>query len=133
MNGEQDDFNPHNDNTLPSGFPSPSQDCIDSPIDFNELLIENEVATFAVRITGDSMIGAGVYPNDVAVVNRARTPVNGSVIVGLLDGQFTVKRYYFTKDSIRLVAENPKYPDIQITENSDFEVWGVVTHSIRTM
>ena len=133
MNGEQDDFNPHNDNTFPSGFPSPSQDYIDSPIDFNELLIENEVATFAVRITGDSMIGAGIYPNDIAVVNRSKTPVNGSVIVALLNGQFTVKRYYFTKDGIRLIAENPKYPDIQITENSDFEVWGVVTHSIRTM
>ena len=133
MNGEQDDFNPHNDNALPSGFPSPSQDYIDSPIDFNELLIENEVATFAVRITGDSMIAAGIYPNDIAVVNRAKTPINGSVIVALLNGQFTVKRYYFTKDGIRLIAENPKYPDIQITENSDFEVWGVVTHSIRTM
>ena len=133
MNEEQDDFNPHNDNALPSGFPSPSQNYIDSPIDFNELLIENEVATFAVRITGDSMIGSGIYPNDIAVVNRAKTPVNGSVILGLLDGQFTVKRYCVIKDGIRLVAENPKYPDISITEGSDFEVWGVLTHSIRTM
>jgi len=133
MNGEQDDFNPHNDNALPSSFPSPSQDYIDSPIDFNELLIENEIATFALRITGDSMIGAGIYPNDIAVVNRAKTPVNGSVIVALLNSQFTVKRYCVIKDGIRLVAENPKYPDIPITENSDFEVWGVVTHSIRTM
>ena len=56
MNGEQDDFNPHNDKALPSGLASPSQDYIDAPVDFNELLIENEVATFAVRITGDSMI-----------------------------------------------------------------------------
>jgi len=133
MNGEQDDFNPHNDKALPSGLASPSQDYIDAPVDFNELLIENEVATFAVRITGDSMIGACIYPNDIAVVNRAKTPINGSVIVALLNGQFTVKRYYFTRDSIRLVAENPKYPDITISENSDFEVWGVVTHSIRTM
>ena len=133
MNGEQDGFNPHNGNALSSGFPSPSQDYIDSPIDFNELLIENEVATFAVRITGDSMIGAGVYPNDIAVVNRAKTPVNGSVIVALLNGQFTVKRYCVIKDGIRLVAENSKYPDIPITENSNFEVWGVLTHSIRTM
>jgi DNA polymerase V len=133
MNEEQEDFNPHNDDALPLGCPSPSQDYIDSPIDFNELLIENEVATFAVRITGDSMIGSGIYPNDIAVVNRAKTPVNGSVIVALLNGQFTVKRYCVIKDGIRLVAENSKYSDIPITENSNFEVWGVLTHSIRTM
>ena len=131
MNGEQDDFNPHNKN--PSGCPSSGQDYIDSPIDFNELLIENEVATFTVRITGDSMTGAGIYPNDIVVVNRARTSVHGSVIVGLLNGQFTVKRFCITKNGIRLVAENPKYPDIPIKESSDFEVWGVLTHSIRVM
>ena len=133
MNGEQDDFNPHNDNALPLGCPSPSQNYIDAPIDFNELLIEDELATFAVRITGDSMIKAGIYPNDIAVVNRSKTPVNGSTILALLNGQFTVKRFCITKDGIRLVAENSKYPDIPITENSDFEVWGVLTHSIRTM
>ena len=90
MNGEEDDFNPHNDNALPSGFPSPSQDYIDSPIDFNELLIENEVATFAVRITGDSMIGAGIYSNYIAVMNRASQLRNGNIVLALLDNQFTM-------------------------------------------
>jgi DNA polymerase V len=108
-------------------------DIIDGPIDFNQILIENPVATFAVRIAGDSMSGIGIFPNDIAVVNRAREVTNGSIVLALLDNQFTMKRYCKTREGIRLQAANPKYPDISVTEANDFELWGVVTHSIRML
>jgi DNA polymerase V len=114
-------------------FAPPPSDIIEGPIDFNELIIENQPATFAVRIAGDSMKGIGIYPNDIAVVNRARQVRNGSIVLALLDNQFTMKRYCVTKDGIRLEAANPNYPDITVTEANDFELWGVVTHSIRML
>jgi DNA polymerase V len=118
-------------NTVPAGFPSPAEDFIDRALDFNELLVENPAATFAVRVAGESMTGIGIFPKDIAVVNRARNPVNGSIVVALVDGSFTMKRYRLKDGKITLQAENLAYPDIEITEGSDFEIWGVVTHSIR--
>ena len=118
--------------SAPAGFPSPAEDYIDRALDFNELLIENPSATFAVKIAGESMTGAGMFPGDIAVVNRARTPVNGCVVLALVDGDFTIKRYRVREGHITLQAENPAYPDIDIRDPARFEVWGVVTHSIRS-
>jgi DNA polymerase V len=114
-----------------AGFPSPADDYLDRPLDFNELLIENAPATFAVRVAGDSMIGAGIFPNDIAVVNRARTPKDQDIILALVDGDFTIKRLRKRRGVAWLQAENSNYPDIQIVPEISFEVWGVVTHSIR--
>ena len=114
-------------------FAPPPSDIIEGPIDFNDILVENPVATFAVRIAGESMSGIGIYPKDIAVVNRARQVRNGNIVLALLDNQFTMKRYCVTKDGIRLEAANPNYPDITVTEANDFELWGVVTHSIRML
>ena len=116
-----------------AGFPSPAEDYLDGSLDFNELLIENPAATFAVRITGDSMTGAGLFPGDIAVVNRARKAINGNIILALVDGEFTVKRYKRRNDKIHLVAENPKFKDIIICDDATLEVWGVITHSIRLL
>jgi DNA polymerase V len=112
-------------------FAPPPSDIIEGPINFNDILIENPIATFAVRIAGDSMTGVGIYPNDIAVVNRARQVRNGNIVLALLDNQFTMKRYYITDGGVRLEAANPNYPDISVTKAHDFELWGVVTHSIR--
>jgi DNA polymerase V len=114
-------------------FAPPPSDIIEGPIDFNDILVENPISTFAVRIAGESMIGIGIYPNDIAVVNRARQVRNGNIVLALLDNQFTMKRYCVTKDGIRLEAANPNYSDITVTEANDFELWGVVTHSIRML
>ena len=116
-----------------AGFPSPAEDYVDRPLDFNELLIEHPAATFAIRIEGDSMTGAGIFPGDIAVVDRARTPVNGNVILALLDGSFTVKRYRKRSGAVWLQAENPAYPDLRLSDESVFEVWGVITRSIRML
>src|SRR6202044_2510868 len=107
------------------GFPSPADDYLDRPLDFNELLIENPAATFAVRIAGESMTGAGLFPGDIAVVDRARTAVDGSIVLALINGEFTIKRYQMSGGAVVLRAENPAFEDIAITEETGLEVWGV--------
>ena len=116
-----------------AGFPSPADDYLDRPLDFNELLIENPAATFAVRISGESMTGAGLFPGDIAVVNRARKVVNGNIVLALVDGEFTLKRYRSRAGKIKLLAENPKFSDIIILDDTILEIWGVVTYSIRIL
>ena len=117
----------------PCGFPSPADDYLDRPLDFNELLIENPAATFAVRVDGDSMIGAGIFPGDIAVVDRAGTAVDGSVVLALVDGEFTIKRYRSRNGAVWLEPANPAYRRIDISAESAFEVWGVVRHAIRML
>lgn len=114
-----------------AGFPSPADDYLDRPLDFNELLIENPAATFAVRIAGDSMTGAGIFPGDIAVVDRACVARDKSIVLAILDGEFTLKRYRDVAGKRWLEAENPAYPAIPLTEYSAFEVWGVVRNAIR--
>ncbi len=98
--------------SVAAGFPSPADDYLDRPLDFNELLIENPAATFAVRIAGESMIRAGLFPGDIAVVDRSRTASNGCVVLALVDGEFTIKRYRRRGATVLLQAENPKFSDI---------------------
>jgi DNA polymerase V len=115
------------------GFPSPADDYLDRPLDFNELLIENPAATFAVRVAGESMLGAGIFPGDIAIVNRARPPVDGVIVLALLGSEFTIKRYRCKGKRVWLHAENPAFADIEVNEDSGFEVWGVITKSIRML
>ncbi len=115
------------------GFPSPADDYLERALDFNELIIENAAATFAVRVEGDSMTGIGIFPGDIAVVNRARTAVDESIVLALLDGEFAIKRYRKRGNRVWLQAENPAYKDIEITEDSAFEVWGVISRCVRLL
>ena len=115
------------------GFPSPADDYLDRPLDFNELLIEHPAATFAVRIAGDSMTGAGLFPGDIAVVDRARTAVDGSIVLALLAGEFTIKRYRAKGARKWLQAENAGFKDMELGPESDFEIWGVIAKSIRML
>jgi DNA polymerase V len=116
---------------VPAGFPSPAEEYLDRPLDFNELLIEQPAATFAVRVVGDSMIGAGIFPGDIAVVNRAASAVDRSVVLAILDGEFTVKRFRRQGNTMWLEAENPAYKRLDITEDQSFEIFGVIKRSIR--
>lgn len=117
--------------TAPCGFPSPADDYLDRPLDFNELLITHPAATFAVRVTGLSMTGAGIYPGDIAVVDRALTPAHECIVLALVDGQFTIKRYRPKGGSITLHPENKDFRDIVIQEGQEFEIWGIVSGVIR--
>jgi DNA polymerase V len=116
-----------------AGFPSPADDYLDRPLDFNELLIENPDATFAVRVVGDSMIGAGIFPGDIAVVDRSKTARDKSIVLAVLDGEFTLKRYRQRGERHWLEAENESYGPIELTEDSAFEIWGVIQRSIRML
>jgi DNA polymerase V len=116
---------------VPAGFPSPAEEYLDRPLDFNELLVMHPAATFAVKVTGDSMTGAGIYPGDIAVVDRALTATDGKIILAVLDGEFTIKRYRQKGGETWLQPENSGYKNIPLTEDSDFQVWGVIKNSIR--
>ena len=115
------------------GFPSPADDYLDNPLDFNELLVTNPAATFAVRLAGESMIGAGLFPGDIAVVDRSVAPTNNCIVLALLDGEFTVKRYRRSNGTVILAPENASFAPIIITAERAFEIWGVVTRSIRML
>ena len=119
--------------TASCGFPSPADDHLDRPLDFNELLVRHPAATFAVRISGESMTGAGLFPGDIAVVDRSLTPWNGCIVLALIEGEFTIKRYCLVDGGVALLAENPRYPNIEVSEASGLEVWGVLRHAIRML
>lgn len=114
-----------------AGFPSPADDYEEKPLDLNDLVIKHPTATFFVRVQGDSMLRAGIFDGDILVVDRSLAPVNGSIIVAVLDGEFTVKRLILEKDQITLAPENPAYPMIKIEKDSQFQVWGVVTYVVH--
>ena len=116
------------------GFPSPADDYLDKALDFNELLIKNTAATFAVRIAGESMIDAGIFPGDIAIIDRSVMPKNGAIVLACIDNEFTVKRFRRRAGQVLLQAENKgnlAYRDISIAEGAQLEIWGVVTRSIR--
>ena len=117
---------------IPAGFPSPADDYIEGGLDLNELLVRHPAATFFVRVSGDSMIGAGIHSGDVLVVDRAETPRNRSVIIASLNGELTVKRLVREGGRAWLVSENPEYAPLEVRDAMDFEVWGVVVHVIHS-
>jgi DNA polymerase V len=110
-----------------AGFPSPAQDYFDGSLDLNEHLIRDKTSTFIVRVSGESMTGAGISDGDELVVDRSLTPKHGNVVVAILDGELTVKRLELTAGGVVLRAENPEYPPILVPALSDLQVWGVVT------
>lgn len=118
---------------IPAGFPSPAEDYLEKSLDLNELLAPYPEATFFVRVSGDSMIGAGIHDGDMLVVDRSRTPKSGNVVIAFIDGEFTVKRLRKTGGVLELVPENEGYSTIVVTPETEFEVWGVVRHVIHAV
>ncbi|MBI9097427.1 MAG: translesion error-prone DNA polymerase V autoproteolytic subunit [Spirochaetaceae bacterium] len=118
---------------IKAGFPSPADDYSDSSLDFNEYLVKNKAATFVVRVQGDSMSGAGINTGDLLVVDRSVKPANNSIIVAIVSGEFTVKRLTKELGRYYLCPENPDYPVIEISEEMEFQVWGVVTYAIHSL
>ena len=114
-----------------AGFPSPADDYIESRIDLNQHLIRHPAATFFVRVSGDSMTGAGIQNGDLLIVDRAAECVSGCIVVARLENEFTLKRVRKESNRVFLVPENHLYPTIEITEGSDFEIWGRVVGSVR--
>lgn len=120
--------------SVAAGYPSPAQDYFDGRINLNEHLSKDVTSTFVVRVTGDSMEGAGISDGDELIVNRALTPRDGSIVIAILDGELTVKRLQLKGGGVVLHAENPKHPDIQVPDASSLSVWGVAEtclHDLR--
>jgi DNA polymerase V len=118
---------------VPAGFPSPAADHSQKRIDLNEHLIRNKEATFLFRVKGDSMVGAGIYEGDTLLVDRSVEPKHNSVVLAVLNGEFTVKRLYRRGGVVKLVAENPLYPPRVIKPDEELSVWGVVTFNLHKL
>ena len=116
---------------ISAGFPSPAEDYIDKRLDLNELLIEHPSATFFLRVDGNSMIEAGIHSEDILIVDRALEPIEGKIVIAVLNGELTVKRIQRMNGKLYLVAENPDFKPIEITEETDLSIWGVVTCAIH--
>lgn len=116
---------------VPAGFPSPAQDYSDTQIDLTKMLIRDEASTFIVRVSGDSMEGAGIYDGDELIVDRSIEPRDGHVVIAIVDGEMTVKRLRVTATGVILQAENATYPDVQVAELSELMIWGVATRCLH--
>jgi len=115
---------------VPAGFPSPADDYLEGAIDFNKHLIRNPASTFALRTRGDSMRGVGIFSGDILIVDRAETVNDGSIVIAVVDGGFTVKRLRHRAGKTFLCPENPEFSPIEVTSPDD-QIWGVVISSIR--
>lgn len=109
-----------------AGFPSPAADFSEKNLDLNEFLIKHPAATFYIRVSGSSMIQAGLYDGDILVVDKAIEARNEDIVVAVLNGEFTVKRFSKTSNGIQLIPANPAFSKITVPPDADFQVWGVV-------
>ena len=116
-----------------AGFPSPADDYVDVGIDLNDQLIRHPTSTFFLRVSGDSMTGAGIHDGDLLVVDRSLDPRPGRVVVAVLDGGFTLKRLMRHQGRLRLEAANPSYPALDLQSCKDVQIWGVAIHVIHPL
>ena len=116
---------------ISAGFPSPADDFKEIRISLDKELVKNQESTFYARVSGDSMVGAGLDDGDLVVIDRALSPENGKIAVCFIDGEFTVKRIKKEKDKLYLIPENKKYIRIEIKEENELIIWGVVEYVIK--
>ena len=121
------------ENRIQAGFPSPAQGSFADAIDLNHELINNPAATFCARVIGDSMVDSGIMEGDMLIIDRSLEPHDGDIAVCFLDGDFTVKRIIINQDEVSLAPANRKYPIIKVPKESNFIIWGVVSHIIKKL
>ncbi len=118
---------------VPAGFPSPADDYLDRTLDLNEYLINNQAASFFIRVAGESMQGAGILPGDILLVDRSVEPAHNKIVVAVLDDEMVVKRLRYRQGRGILVSENPEFRPIEISDAMEAGIWGVVTAVIRKL
>ena len=116
-----------------AGFPSPAEDYLDGCLDLNKHLISQPAATYFVRVAGESMIKAGIFPGDLLIVDRSAEPQDKNVVIASLNGELTVKRIRMQNGGVTLVPENEDYHPRRIDAEMEFEVWGVVTNVVHAL
>lgn len=114
-----------------AGFPSPAADYDEKRLDINEYLVRNPVSTFFFSVQGDSMEGAEIFDGDILVVDKSIRPQHGHIVVAFVDGERLVKRLYRRAGRVALVAENPRYPTLEIRDGQELQVWGVVVGKFK--
>ena len=119
--------------SISAGFPSPADDFKEIRISLDKELVRNKDATFYARVSGESMIGAGLDDGDLLVIDRSISPENGKIAVCLVDGEFTVKRIKKEKNKLYLMPENKKYKPIELREENELIIWGVVEYVIKKL
>ena len=117
--------------SVPAGFPSPADEAMDLDLNLHDHLVRNPNHTFCVKAVGESMKDAGILSGDVMLVDRAIEPENRSIVLAVIDNEFTVKRVNVSDKKLYLMPENENFTPIEITEEMDFKVWGVVTYVIH--
>ena len=118
---------------ISAGFPSPADDFKEIRISLDKELVKNEEATFYARVSGDSMQGAGLENGDLLIIDRSIEPSNNKIAVCFIDGEFTVKRIKIESKKVYLIPENKKYSPIEINEENELIVWGIVTYVIKKL
>lgn len=121
------------ENRIQAGFPSPAQGAFADSVDLNHELINNPAATFCAKVIGDSMVDSGINEGDMLIIDRSIEPQDGDIAVCFIDGDFTVKRIIINNDGISLVPANRKYPVIKVLKDSNFIIWGIVSHIIKKL
>lgn len=122
---------PYADQGIQAGFPSPAQDYISESIDLNREIVHHPASTFYGRVSGESMINDGIDPDDIIVIDRSLEPHDGDLAVCCIDGEFTLKRIHLEPDKIWLIPANESFDPILVTPDQRFEIWGIVTYTIK--
>jgi DNA polymerase V len=120
-------------NPVAAGLPTPTEDYIEGKIDLNRHLVKHPDSTFLVRVVGESMQDAGIHPRDLLVVDRSLEAISGKVVIAVVDGELTVKRLRKHRNKLWLMPENPNFQPIEIGENVELHIWGVVTNVIHAL
>ena len=118
---------------ISAGFPSPADDFKEIRISLDKELVKNQESTFYARVSGDSMLGAGIDDGDLLVIDKSLSPENGKIAVCFIDGDFTVKRIVKEKGKLYLKAENKKYKSIELSGESELIIWGIVEYVIKKL
>ena len=117
--------------SVAAGIPSPAEDHIEDTLDLNDYMVQRPDSTFMLRVEGESMRDVGILPNDILVVDRSIKATHKKIVIAAIDGELTVKRLFHRAGLIKLMAENPAYQDIELEQESDLVIWGVVVGSFR--
>ena len=118
---------------ISAGFPSPADDFKELRISLDAELVKNKEATFYARVSGESMIEAGLDDGDLLIIDRSLNPENGKIGVCLIDGEFTVKRIKKENNKLYLMPENKKYKAIELMEENELIIWGIVAYVIKKL
>ena len=116
---------------ISAGFPSPAEDFSELSISLDKHLIQNPSATFMAYANGNSMVDAGIHHGDILIIDRSLNANDSDIIIAVLNGEFTVKQLSIINEDIFLMPQNTKYSPVKVSAEMDFEVWGIVTYSIR--